>query len=250
MLQDPELAVRAEAAISLAAVAEPLSDRLPALAVLWQCVAAQAQACASATGWNQLQAQRRLARYLGQLAQQVPLGHPDIGALLAHLPPRQALRFVLQHGDPAHLDWVLQAMADPEQARWAGLVWSALTGVDLGAEGLSAAEPPVDLDAPLTRARLDGDQGLPLPHPQALATHPAHAQLQAQAGSAVLMGRARTPAQLAALLRIESNQRQLIRAVAAQSWNAMGLQPRLQLRAGAAELLRQDQALQDIEVLT
>lgn len=236
-LADPDLAVRAEAAIALR------SDPLQAASALWQCVAAQAQACLSATGWNRLQTQRRLARWLRHLAWLAPLDHADVPALLAHLPLREALRFVLFHGNPAHLDFVRQALGDAEQGRWAGFVWQSLTGVDLVANGLTLAEPPIDLDAGLSRARQDGDQGLPLPDPNAVSKHPANAALSQLAGQRVLLGQTLCPAFLASLLRIEADQPQLLRAVAAHAWNEMGLHPRFTLRADALTLLRQDAQL-------
>lgn len=237
LLRDAEIAVRAEAAIAMRA--EPLH----AAGVLWQCVAAQAHACRVATGWNRLQTQRRLTRWLRHLAWLAPLGHADVPTLLAHLPLREALRFVLFHGDPAYLGFVRQALSDAEQSRWAGFVWQSLTGVDLATNALTLPEQPIDLDAGLTRARQDGDQGLALPAPDALAAHPVNDALAALAGQRVLLGRTLDPAYLAGLLRIDADQPQLLRTVAAQAWNAMGLSPRFALRADAPTLLRQDAAL-------
>ncbi len=246
LLQDGDLCVRAEAAIALG----PQSTA--AVNVLLQAVLAQAQVCKQATGWTRTQAQRRLARWLRHLAW---LMNPteqqhEVASLLGQLPLREALRFTLFLGDPAHLGFVLKALDDEEQARWAGFVWQSLTGVDLTEQGLTSPEPPVDLDAGLTRARQDGDQGLPLPDAQAVRAHPVNATLALRAGHRVLLGQDLTPARLATLLRIESNQPQLLRAVAAQAWNAQVRQSqspetalRIQLRAGAIALLAQDQAL-------
>lgn len=237
LLADPDLTVRAEAAIGLH------TEPLQAAGVLWQCVAAQAQWCSQATGWHRLQTQRRLARWLRHLAWLAPLGHADIPVLLAHLPLREALRFVLFHGDPTYLGFVRQALAEAEQARWAGFVWQSLTGVDLVANGLTLAEPPIDLDAGLTRARQDGDQGLPLPDPDAVSNHPANAVLSQLAGQRVLLGQTLSPAFVASLLGIEADQPQLLRAVAAHAWHEMGLHPRFTLRADALTLLQQDALL-------
>ncbi len=246
LLQDSDLSVRAEAAIALGRHAGTAGS------VLMQAVAEQSKISQQATGWNRLQAQRRLARWLRQLAWLVDPAEQgaELASLMGQLPMREALRFVLFLGDPAHLGFVLKALDDEQQARWAGFVWQSLTGVDLAEQGLSAAEPPIDLDAGLTRARQDGDQGLPLPDAQAVRAHPVNAMLALQAGHRVLLGQDLTPERLAALLRIESNQPQLLRAVAAQAWNAQAQQApslqtghRIQLRAGAIALMAQDEAL-------
>lgn len=246
LLQDGDLAVRAEAAIALGRHASS------AASVLMQAVTGQAQSSLQATGWNRLQTQRRLARWLRQLAWLVDPAEPgaELVSLMSQLPLREALRFVLFLGDPAHLGFVLKALDDEEQARWAGFVWQSLAGVDLIEQGLTSPEPPIDLDAGLTRARQDGDQGLPLPDAQAVRAHPVNAMLALRAGRRVLLGQDLTPERLAALLRIESNQPQLLRAVAAQAWNAQACQPsspqpslRIQLRADAIGLMAQDQAL-------
>jgi hypothetical protein len=251
LLEDADLAVRAEAAIALGAMAprenaqqpaHPASpQRLQAASVLWSCVAAQAEVCAQATGWYQMQSQRRLGRWLGHLAHLAPLGHPDVATLLAFLPLRQSLSFVLHHGDAAHLPFVVQALADPEQARWAGWVWQSLTGIDLIQAGLTLPNPPIDLDAPLTRIQQDADQGLPLPNAEAVRAHPANASLSS--GKVLLLGQPRSSAHLAQWLRLEADAPQALRAVAALAWNAQGLSPRIQLRADATTLLRQDAAL-------
>lgn len=238
LLDDADLAVRAEAAIALGA-AQPLR----AAGILWQCVAAQAALAQFASGWSRLQARRRLNRWLGQLALLAPCGHPDLPALLDHLPRREALHFVLVHGDPAHLPFVLRAMQDPEQARWAGFVWQSLSGVGLEANGLVEPEPNIDVDAPLKRGRQDADQGLPLPASAAVAAHPANVSLTAHAGTPVVQGRERSPERLRNLLLIETDAPQLLRAVAARVWDQQGLNPRISLRGNAASLLLQDAAL-------
>lgn len=236
--RDPDLAVRAEAAIA-SGPAQPLQ----AAAVLWQAVAELARLAQSASGWSGMQARRRLARWLSHLAQWAPLGHQDIPTLLEHLAPREALWFALHHGDPAHLGFVRRALAEPAQARWAGFIWQSLSGVDLEANGLTAPEPHVELDAPLARIRQDADQGLPLPNVAAVVAHPANGTLAHQTGNTVLEGQGRTPARLRRLLLLRTNAPQLLRAVAASTWNAQAVGPRIELRSSAAELLRQDRAL-------
>ncbi len=245
LLQDPDSAVRAEAAISLGTALTggnpDDAQRLQAASTLWLCVALQAEVCQTATGWYRLQTQRRLSRWLRHLAHLAPIGHPDIARLLAELPLRQALSFVLHHGDSACLPFVLAALDDTEQARWAGFVWSSLTGIDLAAQGLVQPNPPINLDQPLTRLQQDADQGLPLPDAAAVRAYPSAQSLTA--GQPLLLGQPRSAAHLAHLLRISTNAPQLIRAVAVGAWNAQQLSPRIRLRAAAAELLAQDAAL-------
>jgi uncharacterized protein (TIGR02270 family) len=242
-LEDTDLAVRAEAAIALGQTVhgEP-HHRLQAVNTLWEAVRAQAQYCQEATGWLRMQSQRRLLRWLCHLAHLTPLGHPDIPALLAQVPLRPALDFVLHHGDAALLPFVLKAMDHPDQARRAGFVWSGLTGIDLLQAGMTQPEPDVDLDAPLTRLQQDADQGLPLPNAEAVRSHGMSAGFPQ--GQALLLGRPRTTAHLAEVLRISTNAPQVLRAVAAQSWNAQRCSSFIfKIRASAVTLLQQDQAL-------
>ena len=101
-------------------------------------------------------------------------------------------------------------MDDPDVARYAGWVWQALTGVDLREAGLTQAEEP-DPERGLTDARLDADQGLPLPAPAAVRA--AHAGLGLSAPS-FLLGQARTPG---LLLDVLQQGPQGLRALAARS---------------------------------
>jgi hypothetical protein len=257
LLTDADLAVRAEAAIRLAqlqglakAGMTSSSQTLQAASVLWQCVATQATVATTATGWNKTQSQRRLNRWLRHLAWMAPLGHPHIGTLLSHLPLRSALTFALVHGNPQHLPFVVQALQDPKQARWAGWVWQALTGVNLTQAGLTRPNPPVDPGVGLTRAQQDADLGLPLPNVAAVAAHPANevpASTQAGSPPRVLMGQAVTLVHLANLLSVQTDAPQALRAVAAHAWNWMKPDAPLNLRANATvqmQQLRQLGALQ------
>ncbi|GGC13583.1 hypothetical protein [Pseudoduganella buxea] len=171
-LDDGCAAVRAEAAIACgrhrAARPREAPADLPARTLL-QAVIAQAATCDGATGWDRMQAQRRLLRWLHWLAVLLPTGHEAIPALLGSLPARAGLSFIASHGDPAWLPVVTEAMADADTARHAGWVWHTLTGIDIEAAGLALQETP-DEGAPVavTEARLDADQGLPLPDPVAV----------------------------------------------------------------------------------
>ena len=160
-LSDADLAVRAEAAIASMRHAGPA-----ALPVLWACVKAQVALQRQATGWPRAQGERRLRRWVRHLALAVPLRSPLVPSALALLPPREALTFVVYHGDLAQLPFVVDQMADPGVGRYAGWVWYCLTGLDLSAHGLALAETPpglVDAGQPVTDAQLDADNGLRQP---------------------------------------------------------------------------------------
>jgi hypothetical protein len=234
---DADRAVRAESVLAWARLvahdARDPEDLTAAASLLWRCVVEQLGVLASATGWNRLQAQRRLARWLRQLAGLAPVGHPGVPQLLGQLPLRQSLAFVLHHGDVAMMPFLLRALSDPQQARWAGWIWQCLTGVDLRAAGLVQAEPPIDseaLDAPLTHARQDADLGLPLPQPAAIAAHPASA-VRLAPGQRQLMGQPVQEQALRAMLDPAVDLPQALRAVAAHALGQLHPALALNLRA-------------------
>ncbi|MDH0868133.1 hypothetical protein [Mitsuaria sp. GD03876] len=231
---DDDLVVRAESMLAWARLV-PASERgvdavAQAAGLLWRCVVEQLQHLETATGWNRLQARRRLARWLRHLAWIAPLGHPGVPQLLAQLPPRLALSFVLHHGDPRHLAFVLRAMRQPDSARWALWVWRCLTGVDPLAAGLTLPDPPPDLDAPLSEAQQDSDHGLPLPEPAAVAAHPAN-RIALAAGERLLMGQPVQAHGLRALLDPAADQPQALRFVAANALAQLHPAYALNLRA-------------------
>jgi uncharacterized protein (TIGR02270 family) len=231
---DADLVVRAEAALAWCRLV-PAGERDSSIAAaiashLWECVRAQIGLAGAATGWNRLQAQRRLDRWLHQLAWLAPLGHPGIAALLPQLPVRLALNFALHHGDAEQLPFVLQCMQQDDHARWAGWVWQCLTGVDLRRCRLARPDPAVDLDAPLTSSQLDADHGLPLPDAAAVAAHPA-CSLRLASGERLLMGQPVHAHALRDLLAPEANRPQALRHVAAYALGQLHPQHRLNLRA-------------------
>lgn len=224
--------VRAESAIALARLGhggEP-ADRGVAAAQLWPCVTEQAAIWASSTGWPRAQAERRLRRWLRHLAWFTLPGHPGMGALIDRLPRRFALEAILAHGDAAHLPFVITAMDDEREARWAGWTWQAITGIDVEAEGLALKEPEIDLDAPLSASRADGDAGLPLPDAARIAAHVASLQVSG-AGSRHLLGKEVSAKHLRAVLHPVSDQPQALRAVAAHALSWMHPDYPLDLRA-------------------
>jgi len=234
LLDDSATAVRAEAVIAWNAGA-PDDARSPGAATsmanrLWHGVVEQAGVLAGATGWYRVPARRRLDRWLRELAALVPVGHPDTGGLLTLLPTRQALNFALHLGDPALLDFIVAAMRDPPDGRWAGWVWQCLTGVDVAREGLTAAEPPLDLDAPMTPAQQDADAGLPLPDASRVSAHPAQRHAWPP-GQRLLLGGAAHPQLLRDLLDPARDHPQALRFMAADALSRMDPAYALNLRA-------------------
>jgi hypothetical protein len=242
LLDDPATAVRAEAVIAWSAGA-PGDARSPDAVTwmsnqLWHGVVEQAGKLAHATGWYRVPARRRLDRWLRELAALVPVGHPDTGGLMALLPVRQALNFSLHHGDPVLLDFVVAAMRDPADARWAGWVWQCLTSIDLAREGLTAAEPPLDLDAPMTATQQDADAGLPLPDPARVSAHPASRHAWTPGQRLLLAGNAH-PQLLRDLLDPARDHAQALRFIAADALSRMHPEYALNLRATPAAQARQ-----------
>ena len=107
---------------------------------------------------------------------------------------------------------------------------------------MTQPEPDVDLDAPLARLQQDADQGIPLPNVQAVHAYGIPTGL-AQ-GQALLAGRVRTAAHLTGVLRISADAPQILRSVAAYSWNTQRFSTsRFKIRGSAFVLLQQDRAL-------
>ncbi|MDR2093084.1 MAG: hypothetical protein LBP58_07195 [Azoarcus sp.] len=128
-------------------------------------------------------AQHRLGRWLRHLALSLPPASPDVENLLAQLPPRLRLSFILHHGDTAWLPLVREQMYNPECARLAGRVWSILTGVDLETHGLALPIPPRDAGREFPTDNLD--PGLPMPNERAVAGF----SLSLPEGQRILLGR-------------------------------------------------------------
>jgi hypothetical protein len=233
-LQDLNLAVRAQAAIAVARRAcrarfdaaknqlhpyakadannraEQSNDvGLLAAETLWQCIVSQVSLVAEHSGWYRKQALRRLNRWVQHLAGMIPLGNPQLTALLAFMPARVGLRFVVYHGDPAHLPYVLTHMTEPETARYAGWVWQTVTGVDLVNAGLSLAESEQAISPAISDARADADLGLALPNPAAVA---AYGNSSLDNGQHYLFGQILTPTSALAHL---TESPQAIRSIAA-----------------------------------
>lgn len=165
LLKDSQAPVAAEAAIGLLPL-EPAAEAA-CLQTLWRAVWQQAQAMDTLTGSHQARAAHRLARWVRHLAMAVPVGHPDVGKLIELLPVRTGLSFVLHHGDLRQLAWVQTQLTNPQCARLAGWVWSAMSGIDLQRQGLAFA--PVLYDEATAMPTDDLDPGLPLPNAEQIA---------------------------------------------------------------------------------
>ncbi len=99
----------------------------------------------------------------------IPLGHAKIDALLRFMPPRAALKFVVNHGDPAHLPFVESLFADPLVCRYAGWVWQTITGIKISAAGLVRPETTSEKTQPGSDCVADREQGFPQPDARLIA---------------------------------------------------------------------------------
>lgn len=78
-------------------------------------------------------------------------------------------------GDPAHIPWLIDRMAEPRDARAAGEAFSMLTGIDLAELDLEAAALPAEPGGPNddpndSDVQMDLDEDLPWPDAQAIAS--------------------------------------------------------------------------------
>jgi hypothetical protein len=192
----------AEAAIALHHMGNP--QGLPQLQTLVTDMAAYAR---QLSGYYRQIAQQQLDRWLCELAIALPPGSPGIEELLLQLPPRQILQFILYHGDAAWLPWVQTQMVNPDCARHAGWVWSALTAIDLETNGLTL--PLQDDEGARDYPTDDLDPGLPMPNQQAIAD----LNLPLPTGQKILLGQTIDKLDLPALLREAP---QALRAIAAR----------------------------------
>ncbi|WP_198420869.1 hypothetical protein [Massilia atriviolacea] len=250
-LQDPSLAVRAEAAIALGGrpplrANDDAEDAMVAAEALWQCVIVQVKLHNAATGWYRKQALRRLQRWVQLLARLIPIGNPNLAALINFMPARVALRFIAYHGDSAHLPYVIAQMRDPATARYAGWVWQTITGVGLRASALVLPEPHAGSDTPeLGDARQDADLGLPVPDADAIA---GHSSVRLAEGQQYLQGQVLNPVRALSLLK---HAVQAERGIAAQYLLALPLSEsgaphvRLSIRAAAPLQIRSVDKLRD-----
>jgi hypothetical protein len=150
-----------------AAIALQRSGDARGRAALLKAVVGTSAYLSQLSGHDLRRAQHRLGRWLRYLALALPPADAGVESVLNVLPPRLALQFILHHGDVTWLPRVQAHMDNPECARYAGWVWSALTGVDLQTHGLTRPRPD-DAYAPSAPTD-DLDPGLPLPDSGAVA---------------------------------------------------------------------------------
>lgn len=235
-LADPDMPVRAQAAISVArryrAMPVP-NDRsqnsLLAAETLWQCVISQVNILTDTKGWYRKQALRRLNRWVQHLAGMVPIGHPQLDALLQFMPPRLALRFIAYHGDPAHLPHVQARLSDNDTARYAGWVWQTITGVDLASAELTMAEPEQTPSDTTGDARTDVDHGLKLPDAEKVRHF---VRIPLQEGQRHLRGQPLDPELAMHLLEVAPH---AVRSIAAQYLQLHHPVARVVMRGGARQ---------------
>lgn len=230
-LEDSDLAVRAEAAISLAT----FGGSENALSVLKACVLLQAGLHAGATGWYRLQSLRRLHRWTMKLGLLTPSGASSAHDLLALLPARSGLTFAMAHGDLIHLPFVVEHMANPEVDRYAGWAWETLTGMNLGLVGWTMPEPAPsnqDTSEAITETRLDADNGLARPRHAAVRAHLASNPYLALHGKRVLFGR---EIDLKHALNLLESAPQPVRTLASSGLSSVESGIRMNVRAPAKE---------------
>lgn len=97
-------------------------------------------------------------------------------------------------GDPAHIPWLLDAMATPTIARVAAAGYATITGVDLADAGLEA-QPPASFESGPTEdaanddVELDPDEDLPWPDVAALRRHWKRSEAALASGQRHFLGR-------------------------------------------------------------
>jgi hypothetical protein len=121
---DVDLAVRAEAVIGLARFDRSQS----ALEILREAVISQAQH-ESHSKRAPMFVSRRLRRWVLKLSYLLHPGSSGATTLLDLLPKRVALHFILCHGDPSFLPFVVEQMACPINGGFANWIYRALTGI-------------------------------------------------------------------------------------------------------------------------
>lgn len=133
-LTDTAPHARAEAAISLLTH----HHNQPALNILQNAVVLLTQQLNSLKGSQIKLAQRKLERWVTQLAVHYPIGDDQVGNLLDALSPGEQILFIATHGDAVFIPRLLMWADDPQLAP--GVLWAihAMTGVDAQAASIEA----------------------------------------------------------------------------------------------------------------
>ncbi|MCL2875044.1 MAG: hypothetical protein FWF12_01855 [Betaproteobacteria bacterium] len=195
LLKDSETTVAAEAAIALLRTGD-----LKGLPLLHKAVSE----FGSSEGLRVdplTQAPSRIERWIRYLGIASPPGSEEIEDLLDFLPSRQVLLLILHHGDPAWLPRVRQYLNVPSCARYAGWVWSSLTGINIENSPLELFDEDRDDDDEVLDENEwktdDIDLGLPMPNAKAVVG----AEPPLPVGKQVLLGHPVNELDLRALLR-------------------------------------------------
>lgn len=240
-LSDSDLTVRAEAAISISR----FKNFNESNEVLLRCIQSQSALIDASSGWNRKQAARRLNRWVRHLAVALPLDSPVTKETMRMLSRRDALSFILWHGDTQNLPFVIEMMGYPDVNRYAGWVWQSMLGIDLLKHALTVPESSDDIDTVHQSAasRQDAANGLPAPsipaiHAYIAADHAVPAEHQR-----VLLGR-----ELSAkhALDVLQNSQQALRSIAASWLNHTQDKVFINVRAPAAQQRATIEALQQL----
>jgi uncharacterized protein (TIGR02270 family) len=121
-------------------------------------------------------------------------------------------------GDPAHVPWVLRAMATPEVARVAGEAYALMTGADLDEAKLEGRPPPGfeagPSDDPSDEdVAMDPDEDLRWPDVGAVAAHWERCRGEMSAGERYFLGRAISAGWMREVLRNGGQRRRAAAAV-------------------------------------
>ncbi len=167
--------------------------------------------------WNNLP---RADRALDLLLRRLEVPHANAWLReFAKLPDRQRdlIRATGVVGDPAYIPWLIEHMAEPATARFAGEAFSMITGLDLAYRDLDR-RPPADFqsgpndDPADENVALDQDEHLPWPDPARIGPWWAANKARFSAGAAYFLG---TPKQAADWLEALSDAFQRQRHAAA-----------------------------------
>ncbi|MFT3775073.1 MAG: TIGR02270 family protein [Minicystis sp.] len=165
----------------------------------------------------------------------------ELAADMANL--RTALVGAAALGDPALVPWLIECMAIPAQARFAGWAFTMITGASLTADKLEGRAPsgfragPTD-DPEDEHVAMDPDRGLPWPDVAAVRAHWDRRGPDLDKGERLLLGQPLTRVWLKQVLRGGSQP-----ARAAAALESAVLRPGQPLFAVRAPALRQERAL-------
>ena len=239
LFSDPDLAVRAEAAIASGlAVGDQEAARLLMVAIVELAASREAK-----TGWHRKQLDRRLLRWVRHAAWMLEPGAQTDREWLAKLPVTHALAYAAQRGDPRLEDIVIAVMSDPSSARYAGWVWQTLRGVDIEQAGLTIDETQVasdDATQPLPDEVSEGS-GMALPDAAAVAAYAATHPLPDDGRTRMIFGQAWSGALTLAMLEQGV---QYYRAMAAMAMRHGAARQRISVRASVAIQRQAMQAMQ------